>query len=322
VSQECGLTNARRLAVADQEAMIAKMNTTNRTVWLSYRRRDRPEMAKRIRDKLAAYFDRDVQIETADSVPFGADLSVQIERAVSKCLALIVVIGPDWLGAKYDDGSRQLDDPWDSVFVEISSALKSNVPVVPIIVDYARFPSTAQLPEQIRPLAHRNVQEIRPTFFERDIDFLADSLELLFSARTGMAILRKRAISMLGARKKQHRRLFINYRRGDAGQFAHRIYVRLGNTFGVDRIFMDVDTLRRGDDFRDALDEHLAQCHVMIALIGPLWLDCKTGEGQRRLDDPSDFVRREIAAALKKKIPLIPILLDQELTCPDSSDHG
>jgi hypothetical protein len=50
----------------------------------------------------------------------------------------------------------------------------------------------------------------------------------------------------------------------------------------------------------------------MISLIGPLWLDCATGDGQRRLDDPRDFVRREIAAALKRKIPLIPILLDHE----------
>src|SRR5262249_23791700 len=75
---------------------------------------------------------------------------------------------------------------------------------------------------------------------------------------------------------------------------------------------MDVDTLRRGQDFRDALDEYLAQCSVMISLIGPFWLDCKTSDGRRRLDDPRDLVRREIAAALKRKIPLIPILLDHE----------
>lgn len=72
---------------------------------------------------------------------------------------------------------------------------------------------------------------------------------------------------------------------------------------------MDVDSIALGRDFRQTLQERLGSCDLMLALIGPIWLDAKDGSGNRRLESPTDFVRQEIAAALKRNIPVIPVLL-------------
>jgi hypothetical protein len=72
---------------------------------------------------------------------------------------------------------------------------------------------------------------------------------------------------------------------------------------------MDVAAIDVGRDFRRAIDESVATCGVLLALIGPGWLDEKDENGNRRLDDPGDFVRVETASALRRDIPVIPVLL-------------
>src|SRR5262245_58636967 len=72
---------------------------------------------------------------------------------------------------------------------------------------------------------------------------------------------------------------------------------------------MDIDTIRPGSDFVEVLDAALARCDVLLALIGRTWL---TGTGPnpgRRLDDPRDFVRRELEAAVRRRIVVIPLLV-------------
>ena len=72
---------------------------------------------------------------------------------------------------------------------------------------------------------------------------------------------------------------------------------------------MDVAAIGVGRDFRRAIDESVASCGVLLALIGPAWLDERNENGERRLDDPGDFVRVETASALKRDIPVIPVLV-------------
>jgi TonB family protein len=79
--------------------------------------------------------------------------------------------------------------------------------------------------------------------------------------------------------------------------------------FGEESVFMDVVGIEAGRDFREAIDESVASCGVLLALIGPGWLDEKNGKGEYRLDDPGDFVRVETASALRRDIPVIPVLL-------------
>lgn len=107
---------------------------------------------------------------------------------------------------------------------------------------------------------------------------------------------------------KKH--IFISYRRSDARADARNVFQRLQRDFGSGRPFMDVDSIAKGRDFKTVLDEALNGTAVMLVLIGKTWLDVRTGTGLRRLDDTSDFVHMEIAYALKRGLPVIPVLLD------------
>ena len=105
------------------------------------------------------------------------------------------------------------------------------------------------------------------------------------------------------------RAVFISYRRDDTAGEARALYQDLVAVLGQDAVFMDVDSIALGRDFREALHERLESCDVMLALIGSEWLDSRGEPGKRRLDEPGDFVRQEIAAALKRNIPVTPVLL-------------
>ena len=103
--------------------------------------------------------------------------------------------------------------------------------------------------------------------------------------------------------------VFISYRRGDSEGQARALSGDLVGRVGKDAVFMDVDSIALGRDFRQILHERLESCDIMLALIGPNWLDAKDAAGNRRLESPTDFVRQEIAAALKRNIPVTPVLV-------------
>jgi hypothetical protein len=105
-------------------------------------------------------------------------------------------------------------------------------------------------------------------------------------------------------------KIFINYRRDDSIGMAGRLHDRLALTFGRDNLFMDVDHIPVGEDFEAHLNRQVAECHVVLVVIGPNWLNAKDESGGRRLDNPEDFVAIEIAAALARGIRVIPVLVD------------
>jgi hypothetical protein len=105
-------------------------------------------------------------------------------------------------------------------------------------------------------------------------------------------------------------KVFISYRREDSAGHAGRVYDRLRHEFGGDMLFMDVDGIPLGVNFAKVIDGEVAKCDVLLAIIGRGWLEACDEDGLRRLDNPHDFVRLEIAAALKRDIPVIPILLE------------
>jgi hypothetical protein len=106
-------------------------------------------------------------------------------------------------------------------------------------------------------------------------------------------------------------KIFINYRRDDSSGMAGRLHDRLAQTFGRDNLFMDVDQIPVGSDFVTHLNNQVAACDIMLVVIGPNWLTAKDEAGQRRLDQPDDFVAIEIAAALSRDIRVIPVLVEQ-----------
>jgi hypothetical protein len=104
--------------------------------------------------------------------------------------------------------------------------------------------------------------------------------------------------------------IFISYRREDSAAWAGRLYDRLSSRFASDKIFMDVVDLAPGVDFVEVLEESVGACDVLIAVIGRRWMSGSDEAGKRRLDKPEDFVRIELATALKRGIRVIPVLVD------------
>ena len=104
--------------------------------------------------------------------------------------------------------------------------------------------------------------------------------------------------------------IFISYRRDDTPFAAGRLFDRLAGHFGRDRVFQDIDSIEPGDDFVEVITRAVGSCAVLLVLIGDRWLTAADEEGQRRLDNPADFVRLEIEAALTRNVRVIPVLID------------
>jgi hypothetical protein len=102
----------------------------------------------------------------------------------------------------------------------------------------------------------------------------------------------------------------ISYRRDDSAGLAGRLYDRLSEQFGFDRVFMDVDAILPGEDFREAIRRRIYEAAAWLVVMGPSWAQSVNSRGERLLDDPGDFVRIEIATALERGIVVIPVLVD------------
>jgi hypothetical protein len=96
-------------------------------------------------------------------------------------------------------------------------------------------------------------------------------------------------------------KIFISYRRADTKAYAGRLYDRLVTAFGRTNIFMDVDNIPAGADFRGVLRHAVSTCDVILVLIGSSWVTIQDEKGKPRLDDPDDFVRLEVETALQRQ---------------------
>ncbi|NQV27867.1 MAG: SUMF1/EgtB/PvdO family nonheme iron enzyme [Rhodopirellula sp.] len=114
-------------------------------------------------------------------------------------------------------------------------------------------------------------------------------------------------------------KVFISYRRDDSGYVAQAIYDKLAQHLGVESVVFDVDTIPLGIDFGEFLNAQVSQSDAMLAIIGDQWLDIRGADGKRRLENPGDFVRIEIQAALKQGVPIIPVLVGRA-TIPIRTD--
>lgn len=104
-------------------------------------------------------------------------------------------------------------------------------------------------------------------------------------------------------------KIFVNYRRSDAQGFAGRLADSLTLHFGSDRVFRDVTGINYGQDFEKIIVERIEQACAVVVVIGENWLTATDAGGERRLDDPDDYVLREIAAALEGGVVVIPVLI-------------
>ena len=125
---------------------------------------------------------------------------------------------------------------------------------------------------------------------------------------TAVGILRRRSSSR--ADQPRGARVLLCYRRQDSASICGRVYDHLLAQFGAANVFRDIDSLAPGDAFAEKIRDYIAQCDAVIVLIGPRWLSMADAAGRRRLDDPEDFVRMEIAEGANQGKLILPALHD------------
>ena len=106
----------------------------------------------------------------------GRDFRKAIDHSVASCSVLLAMIGPTWLDSPDAMGSRRLDDPNDFVRIELASALRRDIPVVPILVRGAKMPRAEQLPDDLKELAYRNAVELTHARWKSDVQLLIQSI--------------------------------------------------------------------------------------------------------------------------------------------------
>jgi len=149
----------------------------SRRVFISYRRTDTAYPAGWLYDSLAERFGHAQVFKDVDSIGPGDDFVEAVTRAVSMCDVLLAVIGPKWLSAEDTSGGRRIDQPGDYVRIEIETALRRRVRVIPVLVDGATMPSADQVPSSLGGLTRRQAVELTPSRFGADLASLMWAIE-------------------------------------------------------------------------------------------------------------------------------------------------
>jgi len=156
----------------------------NGQIFISYRREDAPHPAGRLHELLSTRFPQNRIFIDIDNIPLGVDFVEEIKKNVGACDVLIAIIGKQWLTISDNQGRRRLDDTKDFVRLEIATALKRNIRVIPVLVDGASMPEPDQLPKDLQPLAYRNALEVSYNRFRAEAERLIPVVEeVLESAR-------------------------------------------------------------------------------------------------------------------------------------------
>jgi TPR repeat protein len=146
-------------------------------IFISYRRDDASAWARLIYDRLFQRFSHNEIFMDVDTIEPGVDFVAAIKEVVGACDVLIAVIGTRWLTSSDRLGRRRLDIPEDFVCLEIATALKRNIRVVPVLVEGVTMPEVGELPDDLKALVHRNALQLSHDRFRTDSERLASAVE-------------------------------------------------------------------------------------------------------------------------------------------------
>ena len=165
--------------LAPKSPGIGRMSVSISRIYISYRRTDTVAYAGRLFDHLSRHFGRGfVFMDIQGGIEFGQDFTEAIDVALNTCAVALVLIGNHWAPSTGPDGNLRLDDPNDWVRVETAAVLRRNdVVVIPVLVDGARLPDPAGLPEELRPLCRRHVCELTDPRWSFDVGELVKNIE-------------------------------------------------------------------------------------------------------------------------------------------------
>ena len=157
------------------------MPATN-SIFISYRRSDSNGIVGRIYDRLKEHFGAEVVFRDVDSIPYGNDFREHLNQTVGQCQVLVAVIGPSWMKVLKERLARVEAHDWVRSEIETVLSKAPPIPVIPLLVGGAAMPKEADLPESLKPLAHRNTAQARPDpDFHHDMDRLIHRLEEIVS---------------------------------------------------------------------------------------------------------------------------------------------
>jgi hypothetical protein len=141
-------------------------------IFICYRRQDSDAVTGRIRDRLVSHYGKTAVFMDIDNIPFGIDFRKYVKGELAKAQLVLAIIGPQWLAAGHD-GGRRIDEDLDPVRVELETALRASIPVVPVLVSAAAVPAHRELPPSLQALADINAA---PVDAGRDFDLHVDRL--------------------------------------------------------------------------------------------------------------------------------------------------
>ncbi len=152
----------------------------HKSIFINYRRADSEDVVGRIHDRLVVAFDKGSVFKDVEDILPGVDFRQALEYEVSCTDLMLVIIGPQWIDRT---NKRRLHDPNDYVRFEIETALKRNIPVIPVLVGRReRLPQARYLPASLRDLVYRNAVQVRPDpDFHHDMDRLVEGITALFA---------------------------------------------------------------------------------------------------------------------------------------------
>lgn len=175
------IDNVRELSSPPADPRLSPRNYSTSTsgIFISYRRRDNPDVTGRIYDRLSGHFGSRLVFRDLDSIPLGVDFRRHLDQRIAACRVVLAVIGDRWLGMRDEHGNRRLDNQDDFVRIEIEAALRRGIPIIPVLVANAPMPREADLPPTLRELAFRNYLAVRTDpDFHKDVDRLIAGLQL------------------------------------------------------------------------------------------------------------------------------------------------
>jgi|GEM_PF-1644519 len=153
------------------------------TIFISYRRSDSQWAASRLFDTLTQVFPDERLFMDVDSIDPGQDFVNVLADQVGRCDVFLALIGPNWLDERGAGGGRRIDDPEDFVHIEIASALaRDDTVTIPVLLDGARAPTEADLPEALRPLARRQFARLTHEGYRGEIERLIEGIRKALAA--------------------------------------------------------------------------------------------------------------------------------------------
>ena len=140
---------------------------------ISYRRANSEAMTGRIFDRLIAHYGKEAIFRDIDDIPPGIDFRVHINQTLLKTHILLAIVGPQWVGTSSDGSADRIQEESDPVRVEVETALRRRVPLIPILIGSTKMPSSDQLPPGLKDFAFRNAVKVDTG---QDFDYHMDRL--------------------------------------------------------------------------------------------------------------------------------------------------